>query len=185
MIREVIQYRPDLSSKHDVRAGRITPCRYTCYSSSPSPSSSSSSQSTSASSSAARLCTSARPLISSTYPFSLSALETNSQPSFLYAPMTDSLQALHCGYGCPTIWRVLNVDRKPRSWCGRRPKGCSKSSAVELAEVVAKAVKAEAELVGGDAAARARSGCWRIDTRSSTNRAEAMGAMPGRVTVHC
>jgi len=38
---------------------------------------------------------------------------------------------------------------------------------------------------GEGASARAPSGCCRIETRVSTRRAEAMGAIPGRVTVHC
>lgn len=33
--------------------------------------------------------------------------------------------------------------------------------------------------------ARAWEGCCRMETRSSTRREEASGAMPGRVTVHC
>ena len=35
------------------------------------------------------------------------------------------------------------------------------------------------------AGACARRGCWSTETRSSTSRADAIGAMPGRVTVHC
>jgi hypothetical protein len=45
------------------------------------------------------------------------------------------------------------------------------------------------EVVDGDGVmpvgARARAGCCRMLTRSSTRREEARGAMPGRVTVHC
>jgi hypothetical protein len=33
--------------------------------------------------------------------------------------------------------------------------------------------------------ARTLEGCCRMETRSSTRRAEASGATPGRVTVHC
>jgi len=39
------------------------------------------------------------------------------------------------------------------------------------------------EAEGADA--RGPSGCCKIETRVSTRRAEAIGAIPGRVTVHC
>ena len=35
------------------------------------------------------------------------------------------------------------------------------------------------------AGAWAPRGCWSSETRVSTRRADAMGAIPGRVTVHC
>lgn len=73
--------------------------------------------------------------------------------------------------------------------CGRAPRGCTKEEEGEDWVVVAvcEGVKADvvcsvADFVGG---ARAFSGCWRMEIRSSTRRAEAIGAAPGRVTVHC
>jgi hypothetical protein len=95
-----------------------------------------------------------------------------------------SLHAEHCAYGDPTICNVEKFDRNPRSWCGTTPSGCIKSSAASLD--VAEANGGLEEDEGGfGAGARAPSGCWRIETSSSTSKAEAMGAMPGRVTVHC
>lgn len=38
------------------------------------------------------------------------------------------------------------------------------------------------EVVAG---ASAPCGCWIIETKSSTKRADAIAAIPGRVTVHC
>jgi hypothetical protein len=76
---------------------------------------------------------------------------------------------------------VEKFDRKPRSWCGTKPRGWTKESSEEAADCEG----SEADEEGCGAGARGPSGCCRMDTRSSTSRADAIGAIPGRVTVHC
>lgn len=61
------------------------------------------------------------------------------------------------------------VERKPLIWCGTSPRGWSPRSS----------------LLEAEAGAAGHCGCWRSDTSSSTNRADAIAATPGRVTVHC
>ena len=51
--------------------------------------------------------------------------------------------------------------------------------------VVGRCAAAEPSLEGFGAGARAFRGCWRMEIKSSTRRADAIGAAPGRVTVHC
>jgi hypothetical protein len=59
-------------------------------------------------------------------------------------------------------------------WKGAGREGCAGAGGVRF--------EAGGEIPVG---ARAREGCWRMETRSSTRREEARGAIPGRVTVHC
>jgi hypothetical protein len=66
---------------------------------------------------------------------------------------------------------------------GMVPKGCWKGGGREGCAGAGGAIfETGGEIPVG---ARAREGCWSMETRSSTRRDEASGAMPGRVTVHC
>ena len=66
--------------------------------------------------------------------------------------------------------------------CGTVPSGCTKGRGSDGCDEEGE------EIVGfleGSTGARALEGCCRMLISSSTNRLDANGATPGRVTVHC
>ena len=108
----LLPYPSAISRRH---TPNTSPLIYHPYSISPSssnpPSSSSSSHSTSAAAASAFLWTSANPLISSTHPFSFSALCTKSHGLASYAATTLSLHAEQQSYGVPSTCKLLKVER--------------------------------------------------------------------------
>ena len=85
------------------------------------------------------------------------------------AATTGGEQAVQTAEAGPTMGTWLNPPpRRPRSMCGAGPSGRE---------------DARASSAGGGAAGPA--GWARTAAASSTARADAMGASPGRATVHC